>query len=217
MALTTMGMAAALFVAGQANHSGSTTVAVVDVPAVSEQYAKTRDLEAEFERRRQKLNQERSALREKVERTGRSLQEELKPGTEEFQARRKQLAMYEAELQWFVDTAGETIERELAASLRLIYADIHDAVRQLAEEKKIDIVIAADRLPEENPQTTTQARQQIVLQKVLYWRPSVDLTADVIARLNATYKPPADSSGSGLAKPPSPEADEGTERPSIRD
>jgi Skp family chaperone for outer membrane proteins len=200
MAITTLCMSMALVAIGQT--PGSTRIAVVDIPAVSEQYYKTAELEAQFERQRISLNKERDALREKIERTGRSLQEELKPGTQEFQQRRKQLAMYEAEMQWFVEATGQRIEGELAKSLRMIYADLQIAVRAVAEENKIDVVLSADRLPKEAPQTTTQARQQIVLQKVLFWNPNVDLTAQVIAHLNQGHQPPPNAPTQGLAKPP---------------
>ncbi len=206
MALTTLCMSLAVVAFGQT--TGSTRVAVVDVPAVSEQYFKTAELEAQFERRRVSLNKERDELREKIERTGRSLQEELKPGTQEYEQRRKQLAMYEAEMQWFVESTGQRIEGELAKSLRMIYSDIQIAVRAVAEKNKVEVVLAADRLPQESPRTTAQARQQIVLQKVLFWSPSVDLTAQVIAHLNQGHKPPQSTPTQGLAKPPHVEQDE---------
>lgn len=206
MVLTTLCMSVAVVALGQT--AGSTRVAVVDVPAVSEQYFKTAELEAQFERRRVSLNKERDVLREKIERTGRSLQEELKPGTQEYEQRRKQFAMYEAEMQWFVESTGQRIEGKLAESLRMIYSDIQIAVRAVAEQNNIDMVLAADRLPKEPPRTTAQARQQIVLQKVLYWSPSVDLTAQVIAHLNQGHEPPPSAPTQGLAKPPHVEQDE---------
>ncbi len=177
-------------------------VAVVDIPAVSEGYRRTSDLENKFEQRRKALNAERGALREKVDRTTRSLREEFKPGTKEYQERRKQLAMLEAEFQWLVEAQGREIERQLAKSLRAIFDDIRNAIGEVAEEKGMDVVLAADQLPEDAPATTTQARQQIILQKVLYWRPSVDLTDDVIVRLNADYEAQHPSQASGSARPP---------------
>ncbi|UCE61552.1 MAG: OmpH family outer membrane protein [Phycisphaerales bacterium] len=171
--------------AGQA--TGSALVAVVDVPAVSEQYKKTSDLEAQFEVKRRRLNQERDALRERIEVLRRSLQEEFKPGTEEFLARRKQLALLEAELQYFVESEGQGIEVDLARSLALIFADIKEMTRIVAQEKDIDVVLAADRMPQERVESATQVRQQILLQKVLFWSPKVDLTEEVTARLNAKY------------------------------
>ena len=183
----TAAVAAVLLTVGLQNARASTTVAVVNVPLVSERYQKTADLEAQCETIRHGLNDQREALRDRIERTSRSLQEELKPGTPEFRARRKELAMLEAELQWFVESEGKKIEGDLAASLLLIFADIQAVVREVAAEKGIDVVLSADQMADANPETPMQVRQQIVLQKVLYWSPRVDLTSEVIERLNAKY------------------------------
>lgn len=204
MALVSLCMTAVLSILGQpaTGGFGSARVAVVDIPAVSQRYLRTADLEAQFEQRRIKFNEQRDALRQKLERTARSLQEEFKPGTDEFEARRKQLALLEAEMQWFVETQGQKLEAALAASLREIYSDIHGAVSEVAQEQGVDIVLAADRVPEETPRTTSQARQQILLQKVVYWTLRVDLTEEVITRLNATHKAKRMTAPSGPARPP---------------
>ncbi len=188
MALISFIMTVGLVAVGQSGATGSARVAVVDVPAVSEAYHKTADLEAKFESVRQKLNQERDALRDRVELTRRSLQEELRPGTREFQERRKQLALLEAELQYFMESEGQRIEAELARSLGRIFADIQAVIVAVAKEKGIDIVMAADRMPSDVAESPMQVRQQILLQKVLYWSPQVDLTGEVVVRLNAKYK-----------------------------
>lgn len=174
---------------------GSTKVAVVTVGRVSEKYVRTADLEAQFDAVRRKLNQERDSMKEKIEKANRSLQEELKPGTDEFRARRKQVALMEAELQWFVESEGQKMEKGLAESLRSIFDDIHAAVREVAQEKGVEIVLASDQLPAETPDSPTQVRQHILLQKVLFWTPSLDLTEDVITKLNARYKAAAPAAG----------------------
>ena len=188
MAWISLFVTAGLLAVGQAGATGSARVAVVDVPTVSEGYHKTADLEAKFESVRQTLNQQRDTLRDRVELTRRSLQEELKPGTEEFRARRKQLALLEAELQNFMESESKRIETDLARSLERIFADIQAVVRVVAQEKGIDIVVAADRMPDNAAESPTQVRQQILLQKVLYWSPQVDLTNEIVTRLNANYK-----------------------------
>jgi len=166
---------------------GETSVAVVNIPEVSERYHRRTDLEARFELVRTDLNKNRDAMRDKISRAGRSLQEELKPGTDEYFQREKELAMYEAELQYFVESQGRRIERELAGSLKLIFDDIQAAVIDIAKQRGIDIVLAADQLPDAPPENTSQVRQQIVLQKVIYWHPNVDITDDVVAHLNQAY------------------------------
>lgn len=209
MALVSLCMTAVLSILGQpaTGGLGSARVAVVDIPAVSQRYLRTADLEAQFEQHRIKFTEQRDALRQKIERTGRSLQEEFKPGSDEFETRRKQLALLEAELQWYVESEGQKLEAALAASLREIYNDIRAAVSEVANEQGVDIVIAADRLPDETPRTTTQARQQILLQKVVYWNLRVDITEEVIVRLNAAHKARSMAAPSGPARPPLSEVD----------
>lgn len=189
MTRKTVVAAAFLSVVSSARAWAAPNVAVVNVAMVSEKYVKTSELEAQFDVIRKKVNQERDAMKDKIERGNRSLQEELKPGTDEFRNRRKEIALMEAELQWFMETEGQKVERGLAESLRSIYNDIQATAREIAEEKKIDVVLAADQLPPDTPDSPQQVRQHILLQKVLYWSPGVDLTQDVIARLNAKYKP----------------------------
>ena len=116
--------------------------------------------------------------------------------------------MQEAELQWFEESESQRIERGLAESLRVIFTDILAAIREVADEQGLDVVLAADRLPQEPAQNTTQIRQQIVLQKVLYWNPRVDLTEMVIARLNERYRAMKLKSPSGAAPPSSQEGSE---------
>lgn len=178
-----------------------TRVAVVNVAAVSEKYQKTKDLETQFEGLRKSLGQQRDAMKEKIERAAKSLQEELKPGTDEYRARRKEIALLEAELQWFVESEGQKVEKGLAESLRSIFDDIQACVRELADQQGIHIVLAADQIPAESPDTPSQARQTILLQKVLYWKADVDLTEAVITKLNQQYKPGSASPPKANAKP----------------
>ena len=178
----------------------SPKIAVVNVPVVSERYARTADLEVQFDALRRRLGAERDTMRERIDRAKQALQEEIKPGTEEFERRRKEVAMLEAELQWFMDSEGQKVERGLASSLRSIFDDIQAVVREIAVEKGIDVVLAGDQLPAEMPESTAQVRQHILLQKALYWSRDVDITDEVVARLNARYKPsggPAIEPGGG--------------------
>jgi len=183
--------------------SAAPRIAVVNVAVVSEKYQKTGDLEAQFDALRKRLGQERDTLKDKLDRANRSLQEELKPGTDEYRLRKKEIAVMEAELQWFIDNEGQKVEKGLAESLRSIFDDIQAAVRAVAEEQGVEIVLAADKLPSDSPDSPTQARQMILLQKVLYWKPDVDITEAVVVKLNKSYKPPAaQPGGTGVAPAP---------------
>lgn len=162
-------------------------IAVVNIPSVSERYKKRVDLESQFDAVRQRLRQERDAIQDKLTRSRKSLEEELKPGSEAYMARQKEVAMLEAELQWFVESEGRKVELGLAQSLREIFEDIQVIVREIAQQKGYDLVLASDDLPAETPDSPTQVRQFILLQKVLYWSPQVDITDEVSQRLNDKY------------------------------
>ena len=204
MILLKVWMTAAMLSVAQQGTAGTTRVAVVNIGAVSERYQKTTDLEATFEQRRVAFNQRLNELRQKIDTTKRSLQEELKPATPEFEERRKELTMSQAELQWFTDSEGQKIEEGLALSLREIYTDIQGVVAAVAKEQNLDLVLAVDRLPADPPANTQQARQQIVLQKVLYWEPRTEITEEVATRLNTNYKA-AKPAGADGAAPPQPQ------------
>lgn len=181
--------------------SQPTRVAVVNVPQVSEKYLKTTDLEGQFNAIRLDLNSKRDTQRKKIERLQQSLREELKPGTDAFMQRQKELAMAEAELQWFVDSESVKVERGLADALRGIYKDIQVAVSDVAEDMGIDVVISSDNLPDSIPESAAQMRQQIILQKVVYFNPRLDITNEVITRLNAKYGAQKRQGGVGSAAP----------------
>ena len=79
-------------------------------------------------------------------------------------------------------------EQGLADSLREIYVDIKGIVGEVALERGIDVVLASDLMPPQVPGAPNQVRQQILLQKVVYWNTRVDITDEVVARLNAQYQ-----------------------------
>ncbi|MFQ5462700.1 MAG: OmpH family outer membrane protein [Phycisphaerae bacterium] len=174
--------------------------AVVNVALASERYLRTAELEAQFDARRQRFKEEANARQDEIDKKGRALQEQLKPGTEAYAQRQEELAMLQARLQYFAESTKQELDAALAAALRSIYTDIQQAVREVAQENGYDVVLAADELPANVPPSPKLATQEILWQKVVYWNPGIDITADVIARLNARYA--AQSGGNGSAPLP---------------
>ena len=181
-------LAMAMMSAGQQDNFASARVAVVSIGEVSEKYQRTTELESFFDGQRSQFQKTRDEQKQKIERMTKSLQEELKSGTPEFRERAKQITMMEAELKWFVESEGQRLEEGLKSSLRSIYKDMLVVVREVADAKKLDLVVASDRMPESLPESPNQLRQQILLQKVVYWTPRVDITAEVIQRLNERHQ-----------------------------
>jgi Skp family chaperone for outer membrane proteins len=79
-----------------------------------------------------------------------------------------------------------------------LFDKIRLTIGQIAEERKIDLVVAdqgADLTPDELEKLSAdQVNQMLHAHNVLYTSKTLDITDDVIARLNAAYKgstPPA--------------------------
>lgn len=187
-AMTATWLAVAVAAPGQQDNFAAVRVAVVNVAEVSEKYQKTTDLEAFFDAQRTQFQKARDEQKQKIERMTKALQEELKPGTPEFRERARQITMMDAELKWFVESEGQRLEEGLKSSLRGIYDDMLVVIREVAEAHKLDMVVASDRMPDALPESPNQLRQQILLQKVLYWTPRVDITAEVVQRVNQRYQ-----------------------------
>lgn len=184
----TMAVALSLAGVGQTGAAGPARIAVVNIPQVSERYQRRIDLEAQFEAKRKELSQKKDELKQKVDQTTRSLQEVLKPGTQAYRDKARELTLQRAELDFFIESESQRIEIELAETLRTIFDDIAAVTRQIAEQRGVDLVLSADTLPQGQAENPTQMRQQIVLQKIIYWRPEIDLTDEVVTRLNDQYK-----------------------------
>jgi Skp family chaperone for outer membrane proteins len=176
-----------LAVCAQAS-AGGTKIAVVDVPAVSDAYAKREKLEGEFEAMRARYREQVDGEKAEIDRQRRVLEEQFKPGSDDYEARKEEIILREARLKVYMDREGVRLDRIVNTSLRSIYDDIRAMVAKVAEEEGVDIVLAKDEIPPPSGANSDVLRQQIMLQKVLYFRPTVDLTAKVSERLNAEYQ-----------------------------
>ncbi len=187
-----------LWAAGSAD--GATTVAVVDVPKVHEGYARTIELEAQFDDARRGFNEEVENRRARIERDSRALQE-FKPGTADFQERRKQIAQLDFDLRYYTESKQAQLEQSLSESLLLIHMDVQAIIKVVADERQIDVVVAGEAFPEGLPESAAALKNQILLQKVLYWNPRVDITSEVIVRLNSQYEQQRGSTKPQSARP----------------
>lgn len=89
-------------------------------------------------------------------------------------------------------TLRETLDKEAADHLKGLYADIAAAVKALADERGLDVVYAHPGHPvrmfeqsKENPQAAIDLLLRPQAVQPLFLRDEVDLTAEVVKRLNA--------------------------------
>lgn len=182
-----LGLAACVCVALAAGEArGQTNIAVLDVARVFEQYELTRDLETRFESQRRAAADEADQRRDRVEQMRRALTA-FDPDSDDYARREAELTRAEVEFQVWSTQTEKTLKAAHKRWLLRIYDNTRAEVAKLANERKIDLVVTYDLLTEDAPDSTS-LRQQILLQKVIFHSDRIDLTDEVLSRLNAAYK-----------------------------
>lgn len=118
------------------------------------------------------------------------LNEELEiytPGTDQHQEIISQLALQSHELRAFVEWGHRRIEVKKSASLRRIYNSIKASVEREAKEKGYDIVFVNDSIQPIAPSDEMETTRQITARRMLYSNPQLDVTQDIISRMNREF------------------------------
>ncbi|GJM26920.1 MAG: hypothetical protein DHS20C16_33350 [Phycisphaerae bacterium] len=161
-------------------------IAVIDVAQVFESYEMTRDLEAMFNAKRQELATEAEQRRTSIEQMRRGLAA-FDPASSDYISREKELIRAEVDFQVWSTHSEQRLKTNHKLWLLSIYRNTQAMVSQLANERNFDLVLTFDRLAEDAPDSVT-LRQQILLQKVIYHHSRIDITTEVLNRLNNEYK-----------------------------
>jgi Skp family chaperone for outer membrane proteins len=179
-----------IFLTASVSMAQTVKVAVISPVQVFQKMAETQDL-------KEKMKAEEAARKTTGDEKSlkiRKLQEELqqlKPDSPAYSDKMKELraAQIEASV-WDKITSADAEGRENEQSLAL-FRKIESAVAEIAKAKGIDVVISDNvgALPENVTGATKQQFTQFMSQKtVWYSSPAVDLTNDVLAKLDADYK-----------------------------
>ena len=80
--------------------------------------------------------------------------------------------------------ANLVLERERATDLRETYDRIRSEAGKLAKEHNIDIVLLNDSIPEIDLSDAARTLQQISARRILYANESLDVTKELLARMN---------------------------------
>ena len=165
---------------------GGTRIAVVNLARIFEEFDMVKDLEAKFDESRREVGAEADARRQAISIKRQEL-EAFPEDSSDYAARNKDLTRMEFEYKLWLATEEQTLKDRHKRWLEDIYTRTRKAVEQLAAERKIDLVITIDEGPLEAPDSITM-RQEIMLRKVLFATPSVNLTDDLLERLNREYE-----------------------------
>ena len=183
--IAAMGLAWATCGAARAQEK-SVNVAVVDLALIFEKFAMTKDLEAAFDARRRIAAEEAATKKAAIDKKREALLAR-KPDSKEFAELEQEVTRLEAEYEVWATVQEKSLKADHKRWLMRIYNNVRQAVAETAAASKIELVLTYDKLTDDAPDSIA-LRQQILLQKIIYFNERIDLTDAVLARVNETYE-----------------------------
>ncbi len=167
-----------------------TVVAVVDLKRVmdglAERKQKVGALQAEAEKMQEESDRKQASIK--------GMEEQIKQAPEgEQQALKEEAALAVLNYQMWGQLQGRRMDAETAIHMEDLFKSIQEAIAELAEIQQYDLVLIDDsaatlgrdrssKVPQEN-----QIRQQIGMRRILYRTDAIDITDEVIDRMNNAF------------------------------
>lgn len=143
-----------------------------------------------FEADRQAKARDLQALQQEKRQAVELLQQDLNmlsPGSTEYQDKQKELRRAALEFQLWGRLEQEEAQRMAMTELESLYRSAREMIGQVAQEAGYDLVLFEEGVPTFNAENLQQLGAQIGLRKVLYASDSIDITDEVMRRMNADF------------------------------
>lgn len=85
----------------------------------------------------------------------------------------------------YVEFSRAKIDSERSRTIKRIYLDIRKAAEEMGNTNGYDLVLVNDSLAEIPPGTEEEMNRQISARRILFASPRIDITAEVVAYMNA--------------------------------
>jgi Skp family chaperone for outer membrane proteins len=166
-------------------------IASADVSKVFSDIKETKDLDAKLKQRGQQLNQQNTDIQQRLGQLKQS-RDQFKPGTDTYDRANQELSRQFVQSQIEFQVAQQDALREQKRQTKMIFDKIVATVNVVAKEKGYTMVVAQvvpaepsdDQMDQMKPEALIQLLRQ---QNLLYIDPSIDLTAEVVTRMDAKY------------------------------
>ncbi len=159
--------------------------AVCDLFIILKNYDRGNDLKKELKAKVDKITAEGDKRGKEITKIQDTL-EELKPGSKEYDAQLNKMTQLTIDRQAFLNYQDELAKRETYRYTKEVYQDVMDAIEKVAKERGYQLVLFKES-PNLVSRTYDELLEQISRRKVLYSDPSLDITDDVLKRLNRDY------------------------------
>jgi len=165
--------------------AGGTLVGVVDLVRVFNDFEQTKALNAELERYKQLVIEQRQVKEEDLAVEKQTLQG-FAPDSAEYRQRRQAFEKMMIEYRVWMAVKTENLEEQHRMWIERTYATATQCIADVAQERGIQVVITREEL-DTSVQETNMLRTQILNRKVVYYDPALDLTDEVLKRLNDAF------------------------------
>ncbi|MBN1344389.1 MAG: OmpH family outer membrane protein [Phycisphaerae bacterium] len=155
---------------------------VVDLGAVMREFADVKDLQSKLEKRVEEYKKEGEARKAKIEevRLARDMEH---PDEPKWLEQQKELNRLSVELELWSKFEQNDIKAERRDQESLLYKKVLRAVETVAKQRGMDVVFQLDSVDLNDPEEIVSA-QRMTARAVIFSAPRVDLTKEVIARVN---------------------------------
>ncbi|MEZ6062757.1 MAG: OmpH family outer membrane protein [Planctomycetaceae bacterium] len=175
-----------------AQDAGRSSIGLIDMAHVFQNYKKFEDLRAGLQAEIEKADAE---LQQKAE-VMKQMQEELKrfeQGSAEYERGEKALLEAKGDIQAFQAATQRKLARRESEMFKVIYSDVTQAVTLGAQHMKFTVVMRFNR-KEIDDSTSPAEAVQTMNKTILYFQPENDMTDSVLKYLNNRYEASSDAS-----------------------
>ena len=194
LGLAPIALLAALVIAFADAPAGAQTtpakVAIANPARIFGELKETQDLRKAMEAKGQQVQSQKFEKEQKIKDL-QARRDQLKSDSPGYADANKDLMQAAMEYQVWGQMTQAEVQSEQKRQLLAIFSRITNAVSEVATAKGIDLVITDQRpeIPDNlDSVNVDQLRGMINSRNVLYFKPQVDISADVVAAMNAKYE-----------------------------
>jgi len=187
LSLAALVVTAGLVGAAASMQAQPTSVAVVNVQEVFNNLKEKTNLEAQMQSRTEKLQQEEQQRRKTIQQLRQDM-DVLAPGSDAYKQKEQQLQQKVIDLQVWTKFKQQQLSVERGLQVEGLYRRTLTSVKKIANEAGYDMVLFDEQSPEFNYENPKQLLTLIQMRKVLYASDEVNITDQVIQRMNNEYE-----------------------------
>jgi len=188
VACLAMGVIATAVALGQnAMQAEPTAVAVVNVQKVFNSIDEKQAINAKLNKRSRSLSKQQKSKKKKLQQM-RSKLDVLKPGSEQYKQQQSELERQMVDSQAWQKFEKQKLEQFRSLQMKKLYRKIADAAGRVAKDNGYDLVLYDEGDSDFNFQSAKQLSTMIQMRKVLWSREGMQLTEQVITRMNNQFQ-----------------------------